>query len=237
MKNGDKPIVNPHVLLREEFDDWAVLFDPDTVHGFGLSPTGVHLWKLLDGEHDLDALFEEIRHGTEGVPEEAGDHVMAFIDALVAQGLAEIDSTLPGLPHNPDKAAMDPENGPLRHRAWGIDSTMNPLSWSTSGDRSATGECSCCSSGSNVGGDCNSNGACASSNCWSGTCASFQCLTVGNTPSGKCCTGNSPGSAANCSVGNCPYRYGSTCSVGGTFCGFGSYAGTTPCSTGTGDFC
>ena len=70
-------------MLREEFDDWAVLFDPDTVHGFGLSPTGVHLWKLLDGEHDLDAILEEIRHGTEGVPEEAGDHVMAFIDALI----------------------------------------------------------------------------------------------------------------------------------------------------------
>jgi hypothetical protein len=28
------------VLLREEFDDWAVLYDPDTGYGFGLNPTG-----------------------------------------------------------------------------------------------------------------------------------------------------------------------------------------------------
>jgi hypothetical protein len=24
------PIANPLIVLREEFDDWAILFDPDT---------------------------------------------------------------------------------------------------------------------------------------------------------------------------------------------------------------
>jgi hypothetical protein len=33
IKNGDKPIANPYVMLREEFDDWAVLFNPDTGRG------------------------------------------------------------------------------------------------------------------------------------------------------------------------------------------------------------
>ena len=53
MKNGEKPIAAPFVLLREEFDDWAVLFNPDAAFGFGgfgLNPTGVSVWKLLDGE-------------------------------------------------------------------------------------------------------------------------------------------------------------------------------------------
>ncbi len=50
MTDDHKPIVNPYVQLREEFDDWAILFNPDTGRGFGLNPTGVRVWKLLDGE-------------------------------------------------------------------------------------------------------------------------------------------------------------------------------------------
>ena len=77
MKNGDKPIVNPHVLLREEFDDWAVLFDPDTGHGFGLSPAGVYLWKLLDGEHSIDEMLRALPRDAADVPEEAGEQILA----------------------------------------------------------------------------------------------------------------------------------------------------------------
>jgi hypothetical protein len=39
MTNGDKPLANPFVVLREEFDSWAILFDLDRGHGLGLSPT------------------------------------------------------------------------------------------------------------------------------------------------------------------------------------------------------
>ena len=50
MKNTEKPTANPDVVLREEFDDWAILFNPDTGRGFGLNPTGVYLWKIFDGK-------------------------------------------------------------------------------------------------------------------------------------------------------------------------------------------
>jgi hypothetical protein len=30
MELTDKPIANPVVVLREKFDDWAILFNPDT---------------------------------------------------------------------------------------------------------------------------------------------------------------------------------------------------------------
>ena len=103
MKNDDRPIANPLVVLREEFDDWAVLFDPDTGHACGLSPTGVYLWKLLDGEHTVDALLGKIRGHAEGVPEDASDHIGAFVDELVAQGLAGFDSTVAGLPNTADR--------------------------------------------------------------------------------------------------------------------------------------
>ena len=101
MKNREKPLANPYAVLRDAFGDWAILFTPDTGRGslveyecqarcFGLNPSGVYLWKLLDGEHTLDALLEEIRDCTEGVPEEASDHVVAFVNDLVAQGFSRV---------------------------------------------------------------------------------------------------------------------------------------------------
>jgi SynChlorMet cassette protein ScmD len=91
VKYSEKPIANPYVLLREEFDDWAVLFDPDSGHGFGLNPTGVYLWKLLDGEHSLGAILEALHRDALDVPEEAGDHLVAFVEELAQRGLASYD--------------------------------------------------------------------------------------------------------------------------------------------------
>jgi SynChlorMet cassette protein ScmD len=74
-------------VLREEFDDWAILFDPDTGDAFGLSPTGVYLWKLLDGQHSIDDMLEALRRDAQDVPAEAGDHVGEFLADLTKRGL------------------------------------------------------------------------------------------------------------------------------------------------------
>lgn len=81
------PIANPLIVLREEFDDWAILFDPDTGNAFGLNPTGVFIWKLLDGKHDADSIVGRLREEADDVPEDAGAHARQFIAALEAQGL------------------------------------------------------------------------------------------------------------------------------------------------------
>ena len=91
MKNGDKPIRNPFVVLREEFDDWAILFNPDTGHGFGLNPTGVYLWKLLDGTRTIKAIANEARLQTKDVAEPIARDISAFVDELVAEGLVGFD--------------------------------------------------------------------------------------------------------------------------------------------------
>ena len=87
MDVDNKPIANPLIVLREEFDDWAILFDPDTGKAFGLNPTGVRIWKLLDGEHSEDDLLESLRD-LEEVPEEAAAHIREFIAVLTKHGLA-----------------------------------------------------------------------------------------------------------------------------------------------------
>ncbi|NTV00789.1 MAG: PqqD family peptide modification chaperone, partial [Methanoregulaceae archaeon] len=52
-----RPIRHPHIVLREEFDDWGLLFDPDQGIAYGINPVGIFIWKQLDGKHTP----EEIR--------------------------------------------------------------------------------------------------------------------------------------------------------------------------------
>jgi SynChlorMet cassette protein ScmD len=81
------PVANRLIVLREEFDDWAILFDPDTGNAFGLNPTGVFIWKLLDGKHGVEEIVNRLRDEAEDVPENAGEHARQFIVALEQQGL------------------------------------------------------------------------------------------------------------------------------------------------------
>jgi len=83
-----KAIANPLVVLREEFDDWAILFDPDTGNAFGLNPIGVFIWKHLDGRHTVEDILRKLREKAEDMPDEAEDHLTEFILDLVEHGLA-----------------------------------------------------------------------------------------------------------------------------------------------------
>ena len=81
------PVANPLIVLREEFDDWAILFDPDTGNAFGLNPTGVFIWKLLDGKHGADDIAVKLREEADEVPDDASEHIRQFIGSLEQQGL------------------------------------------------------------------------------------------------------------------------------------------------------
>ncbi len=61
MKLSTLPIANPLVVLREEFDDCAILFNPDTADAVGLNPVGVAVWKQLNGKNTLEAILKEIQ--------------------------------------------------------------------------------------------------------------------------------------------------------------------------------
>lgn len=86
MRRLDKPIANPMVVLREEFDDWAVLFNPDTADAVGINPVGVTVWKLMDGQRSLEEIVAELRDGFADVPDAVIEHVTAFVDDLAEQG-------------------------------------------------------------------------------------------------------------------------------------------------------
>jgi len=87
MNQTDRPIANPIVVLREEFDDWAVLFNPDTADAVGTNPVGVAVWKLMDGKRSLEDIVAEIKTGFEDAPDAAIKEIVAFVDKLAEHGL------------------------------------------------------------------------------------------------------------------------------------------------------
>ena len=87
-KNNALLTANPLLVLREEFDDWAVLFDPDTGDAFGLNPVSVFVWKRLDGKHTTQDILKELREESDDVPETAGQDIEDFIKELVEKGYA-----------------------------------------------------------------------------------------------------------------------------------------------------
>lgn len=88
MEDSAKPIANPLLVLREELDDWAILFDPDSGTGVGLNPVSVFIWKRLDGDHTAEEIVREVQEHFEEVPADADAHVTEFIEELVRLGFA-----------------------------------------------------------------------------------------------------------------------------------------------------
>lgn len=88
MQNKDLPIANPLLVFREEFDDWAILFDPDTGDGFGLNPVSAFIWKRLDGKHTVQDILKALQKSCVDTPENAEQEAIEFIEELVEKGYA-----------------------------------------------------------------------------------------------------------------------------------------------------
>ena len=91
MNQTDKPIANPVVVLREEFDDWAILFNPDTAAAVGINPIGVAVWKRMDGNRSLMEIVLEIKGSFEDAPEASLEEITAFVNSLAGQGFAGLE--------------------------------------------------------------------------------------------------------------------------------------------------
>ncbi|MBE9521291.1 MAG: SynChlorMet cassette protein ScmD [Proteobacteria bacterium] len=91
-----KPIINPVVVLRKEFDDWAVLFNPDTAEAVGINPVGVAIWELLDQQIDTQEIVANIRQNFADVPGSAKEEIETFIADLTKRGFigSELESSV-----------------------------------------------------------------------------------------------------------------------------------------------
>ena len=92
MNPTDRPIANPIVVLRAEFDDWAVLFNPDTADAAGTNPVGVAVWERMDGKRSIEEIVSEVRNNFEDTPEAAFNEISAFIDTLEMHGFVGLEA-------------------------------------------------------------------------------------------------------------------------------------------------
>ena len=86
------PIANSMVVFREEFDDWAILFDPDTGKAFGINPVAALIWKRLDGKHDALSILKEIKDSFSDVPVDIESNFKEFIQELIKNGFAGFEA-------------------------------------------------------------------------------------------------------------------------------------------------
>ena len=91
-----KPIANPIVVLRKEFDDWAVLFNPDTAEAVGVNPVGVAIWEMLDGKKSIEDIAAQLNQDFADVPGSAVQEIQTFIEDLTKRGFvgSRLDSAL-----------------------------------------------------------------------------------------------------------------------------------------------
>ena len=83
-------IANPLIVLREEFNDQAVLFDPDSGAAYGVNRVGILIWSCLDGAHTVDDIRQELSTTFDRMSDQADRHIEEFIQELLTKGLATI---------------------------------------------------------------------------------------------------------------------------------------------------
>lgn len=81
-------IQNPSYVLREEEDDAALLFDPDTGAIRVLNGTALAVWQRLDGRRNLAQIVADLRDEYDGLDAEAEQQVAELLQAFHAMGAA-----------------------------------------------------------------------------------------------------------------------------------------------------
>ncbi len=77
---------NPDVVLREEDEDGALLFNPDTSEVRVLNATGLFIWRMCDGVSEQD-LVSALSGAFDSVPPgRVGEDVGRFVSDLLAAG-------------------------------------------------------------------------------------------------------------------------------------------------------
>ncbi len=77
---------NPMLVLREESDSCALLFDPDNGRVHVLNPTAVAIWKRLDGCSSLREITVTLAEDFENMGPEAETQVLALARSLADLG-------------------------------------------------------------------------------------------------------------------------------------------------------
>ena len=79
MDSADVPVAVPNAVCREEFDDWALLYDPDSGEVYGLNPVAAFIWRQVNGRRSVRASFGD-------APQTVEAETLAFVEKLRSRG-------------------------------------------------------------------------------------------------------------------------------------------------------
>jgi hypothetical protein len=78
---------NPDVALRDEDDDGALLFNPDTNQVLVLNPTAVCVWKNCNGTLNVTAMINLIKEEFDEVPNATvEEEILKFLTDMTKGG-------------------------------------------------------------------------------------------------------------------------------------------------------
>jgi hypothetical protein len=97
--DSDKPIANPTAVLREGFDGWAVLVNMDTGASVALNPTGIAVWKLIDGKSTVEEIVQAFKahfhfNSTTALPDRVNEDVQTLLSTLAEEGFVGYEKPL-----------------------------------------------------------------------------------------------------------------------------------------------
>ena len=83
---GKIPNKNPNIVIREEFDDWALLFNPESGKVHGINPTTVLIWQQIDGTSSIKEISERLKEVFDKTPDTIDEDVRSIIEHLAEIG-------------------------------------------------------------------------------------------------------------------------------------------------------
>lgn len=83
--------VNPSIVFREEADNWALLFEPESGKTFTLNPVSVLIWKQLSNHCTVNEVLEIVRSKCVQVPDGFEKDVSEFLEQLLEKNFLHYD--------------------------------------------------------------------------------------------------------------------------------------------------
>lgn len=79
---------NPNVVLREEDEDGALLFNPDTNQVQVVNATAAFIWKTCDGAHTLDHILAALQEEFDETPPEDAlrQEIQTYLESMEING-------------------------------------------------------------------------------------------------------------------------------------------------------
>lgn len=83
-----KILANPDIVIREEYDDWGLLYNPTTAKVYSINPSGIAIYKLLQSSITIEDIVNALRERYVNMPDDITETVNAFIEFLIDKNLA-----------------------------------------------------------------------------------------------------------------------------------------------------